>query len=230
MFAIAGGASLGYAAPMAGKWHDSWREGRIGFHQSDVHNDLVAYEARFLAGGPHRILVPLCGKTVDLIWLAERGHEVVGVELVPQAVDEFFAEQELAATESEVDGLRVVTSGKIQLVNGDFFAVSKAHFGSFDRIWDRAALVALPDEIRGRYVAHLRSLGAPSALVLQNVFEYDQSKMAGPPFSVNDSEVRRHYQGAEIELLSEKDVIAKAPQFQAKGHEYWLTRNYLMTL
>jgi thiopurine S-methyltransferase len=219
-----------YHGLMTGKWHDSWREGRIGFHQSDVNKDLVANEERFLANGPHRVLVPLCGKTVDLVWLAERGHEVVGVELVPQAVDEFFAEQGLTASESEVDGLRVATSGKITLINGDFFAVSPAHFGSFTRIWDRAALVALPEEIRGRYTAHVRSLAGPKAVLLQNVFEYDQSKMAGPPFSISDEEVRRHYAEADIELLSEDDVIETAPQFKAKGHDYWLMRSYLMSL
>lgn len=223
-------AAVGYHQRMTGRWHESWREGRIGFHQGEVNNDLVANAETFLADGPHRILVPLCGKTVDLVWLAERGHEVVGIELVPQAVDEFFAEQELEGKETEVDGLRVVTAGKITVINGDFFAVSSKHFGAFTRIWDRAALVALPDEIRPRYAAHLRSLAAPGAVLLQNVFEYDQSKMDGPPFSISDEEVRRHYQGANIELISEADVIEKAPQFKDKGHDYWLMRTYRITL
>ncbi len=215
---------------MAGRWHDSWREGRIGFHQSNVNTDLVANEERFLAGGSHRILVPLCGKTVDLAWLAERGHEVVGVELVPQAVEEFFAEQQLTATEREVNGLRVVSADNLQIVIGDFFAVTSEHFGLFDRIWDRAALVALPEEVRGTYAQHLRTLVVSGAVLLQNVFEYDQSKMDGPPFSIPDKEVRTHYNGAKVELVSEQDVIEKVAQFKAKGHEYWLTRNYFITL
>ncbi len=215
---------------MAGRWHDSWREGRIGFHSSDVNSDLTTYADRYLEGGPHRVLVPLCGKTVDIAWLAEQGHEVVGIELVPQAVDEFVAEQGLQGVETQEEGLRVIRSGSITIINGDFFAVNAETFGQFDRIWDRAALVALPKDVRARYVKHLRSLAAPGALLLQNVFEYDESKMDGPPFSVRDEEFCGHYQGSDVELLSEMDQIDKASYFREQGHEYWIVRNYLVTL
>ncbi|MCP4443820.1 MAG: thiopurine S-methyltransferase [Myxococcales bacterium] len=224
------GRAVRYALPMTTRWHDSWREGRTRFHQSDVHSDLVRHAERFLCGGPHRILVPLSGKTVDMLWLAELGHEVVGVELVPQALTEFFAEQNLEARESTEGGLRVLSSGAIKLVNADIFEVNSKHFRLFDRIWDRAALVALPPQVRGRYVRHLRSLAKPGALLLQNLFEYDQSKMEGPPFSVTDEEFQSQYEGAEVECLDETDAIEKVPQFRERGHEHWLVRNYLVTL
>ncbi len=215
---------------MTSRWHESWREGRTAFHQDDVNGDLLAYEEAFLAGGPHRVLVPLCGKTVDLIWLAERGHDAVGVEFVPQAADAFFAEQGLKPETSQDGAIRVLRAGGITILNGDFFAVTQALAGRIDRIWDRAALVALPTDVRIRYAKHIRSLAEPGARLLLNTFEYDESKMDGPPFSIRDSEVREHYSSADIELLSEADVIDKAPRFRERGHDYWTMRNYLITL
>ncbi len=191
---------------------------------------MVANAEAFLGTESHRVLVPLCGKTVDLMWLADRGHQVVGVEFVPQAADEFFAEQGLTPEESQHGEIRVLSSGPITVLGGDIFAVEQALVGHIDRIWDRAALVALTPETRVRYTKHLRSLAAPGAVLLQNVFEYDESKMEGPPFCIPDAEIRKHYEGAQIELLSEADVIEKAVQFRDRGHEYWIMRNYLITL
>ena len=76
---------------MARDWHDSWAEGRTGFHRPDVHPQLLAHAARWLGAGSARVLVPLSGKTDDIGWLLDQGHEVVGVELVPQAVNELHA-------------------------------------------------------------------------------------------------------------------------------------------
>lgn len=215
---------------MSSRWHDSWREGRIGFHKSEVHADLIEYEERFLGSEPKRVLVPLCGKTVDLAWLAQKGHEVIGVELVEQAVDEFFEELGAKPIVQEQNGARVLRHENLTLWNGDVFDATKDFIGTFDAVWDRAALVALPPDVRGPYVHHLRSLAKPGARLLQNLFEYDQSKMDGPPFSVPDDEFRSHYEGADIELLSELDGIESAPQFKERGHAYWFVRNYLVTL
>jgi len=212
------------------EWHRRWSEGALGFHRRDVHPDLVAHEERFLGSAGRRVLVPLCGKTVDMKWLADRGHQVVGVELVPQAVEDFFEEQGLASEVLEIAGLPVHRAGAISIITGDVFDVSSDDFGLFDRIWDRAALVALPSDIRRSYTAKLRQLAAPGALLLQNTFEYDQNKMTGPPFSVPDREVRAYFGDDRVELLKEQDNIASIPQFVERGHEYWWVRTYLVHL
>jgi thiopurine S-methyltransferase len=215
---------------MSTHWHERWQAGRIGFHSSNIHEDLVRYQDRFLGDGPHRVLVPLCGKSVDMAWLAEQGHEVVGVELVAQAVEEFFEEQGLAAEVEEQEDYTLYHAGKITIACGDMLKLGVEELGSITRIWDRAALVALPAEIRVAYAAHLRSIAAPGCKLLQNVFEYDQSKMSGPPFSLSDAEVRQHFEGCQMELLHERDAIDAVPQFRSLGNEYWTVRSYLIDL
>ena len=213
---------------MSTMWHERWQAGRIGFHSSAIHKDLVQYQSAFLSGGPHRVLVPLCGKTVDMRWLAEQGHEVVGVELVPQAIEEFFKEQELSAEVEDHEGYSLYRSGKITIACGDMLALGPEVLGSITRIWDRAALVALPYDVRVAYAAHLRDLSAEGARLLANVFEYDQSKMSGPPFSITDKEVREHFRGCEIELQDERDGLDEFPRFRELGNEYWTVRSYLV--
>jgi thiopurine S-methyltransferase len=132
--------------------------------------------------------------------------------------------------EEEIDGLRVLRAGRITIINANIFDVTLAQLGRIDRIWDRAALVALPDDTRPRYVRALRSFASPGALLLENVLEYDTSKKEGPPFSVSDAEIRALYQGCEIELLEENDDIDQVPQFKHEGHEYFWGRTYLITL
>lgn len=178
-------------------WKQRWAEGRTAFHQGVANEFLVAHQAR-LTG---RVLVPMCGKAEDLAYLASLGHEVVGVELVEDAVAAFFAEHELTPTVDEPweDGThRVYRHGAITLIAGDWFTVPHELVGTVNSIYDRAALVAMPPELRVAYVAHLRKLapaGTPGLLVS---LAYDQTTFDGPPFSVEDREVRAHYATAEL--------------------------------
>lgn len=213
---------------MTNSWHEAWQAGRTRFHRGDVHGDLVRYQELLLAGGPHRILVPLCGKSVDMAWLAKQGHEVVGVELVPKAVEEFFSEQQLESAIEVREGYTLYRSGKITIACGDMLKLGTDALGPITRIWDRAALVALPLDVRGPYTAHLRALIASDAKLLLNVFEYDQSKMSGPPFSLSDKEVREHFAGCQIQLLDERDGLDAFPRFRELGNTYWTVRNYLV--
>src|SRR5262245_40223150 len=123
-------------------WFQRWREGRIGFHEGAPNRFLVKYGDRLT--GARRILVPLCGKTEDLAYLASRGHDVVGIELVEDAVRQFFAEHHLTPSITQRGPFTNYTAGAITIVVGDFFATSPDLVGSIDAIYDRAALVALP--------------------------------------------------------------------------------------
>jgi thiopurine S-methyltransferase len=180
-------------------WRSRWAEGRTAFHEGKPNAYLERHQGK-LAGYP-RVLVPMCGKTEDLAFLAASGHDVVGVELVEDAVKQFFKEHALRPEVEDNAGFTVYAVPPITIYAGDVFAISHELLGPIDAIWDRAALVALPDEMRRRYVDRLRGLGAKR--VLQLTFEYDQSKMEGPPFSVEEAELRALYDNCDVEFLSE---------------------------
>jgi thiopurine S-methyltransferase len=183
-------------------WAELWRTGRTGFHRPDPHPDLVAHHDQVI-GDAARVLVPLCGRTPDLAWLAERHREVVGVEFVAEAVEQYAREHDLAPA-APVGSLTAYRGGPLTLLLGDFFAVP-ADAGPFDAIWDRAALVALDAATRPRYVAACRALLRPGAPVLLSTFRFDQPADVGPPFSIDDDELRRLYRGAEVVPLATDD-------------------------
>lgn len=163
------------------------------------------------------MLVPLCGKTEDLRWLSARGHEVVGVELSLIAAKAFAAEQGIVFTESHEPPFTVFRGKSITLYAGDFFDFSPAVDGLFDLFYDRAALIALPPEMRPAYAQHLRSLITGGARGLLIGLEYDSSAMHGPPFSVPETEVRRLFSGFSCENLLESDCLEDEPRFKARG-------------
>ena len=180
-------------------WKSRWAEGKIGFHEGKPNSYLARHHDK-LAIYP-RVLVPMCGKAEDLAFLAAHGHEVVGVELVEDAVKAFFAEHGLVPTVVEHAAFAEYRAPQITIFVGDVFRARRDVVGQIDAIWDRAALVALPDDMRRRYVDHLRALGPKRVLCV--AFEYDQSKMSGPPFSVEEGELRALYDNCTVELLSE---------------------------
>ena len=179
-------------------WHQKWEANEIGFHEGEANRLLVKYfNALSLAEG-RRVFVPLCGKTLDIAWLLSNGFRVAGAELVESAIEQLFSELGIEPEISEVGGVKRYSAKNIDIFVGDIFAVSSEILGSVDAIYDRAALVALPEEIRRRYTGHLMEItdGTPQLLL---TFEYDQSVMDGPPFSISNEEVIQHY-GDRYEL------------------------------
>lgn len=186
-------------------WIARWAEGRIGFHEGKP-NALLERNVERLAGAK-RVLVPLCGKSVDLAFLAARGHEVIGVELVEDAAQQFFAEHGATPAVTPRGPFVEYAAGAIRILAGDWFAADVARLGPVDAVYDRAALIAMPPELRPRYAAHERTL-AGTAPVLLVTLEYPQALMDGPPFAVLEDEVRALYGGARVELV--EDVAGRA--------------------
>ncbi len=139
-------------------WLQCWRERRTAFHQSVVNPQLCRFWPTLELAYGSRVFVPLCGKSLDMIWLAQQGHEVIGVELSTVAVRAFFQENGLKAVKRRVGKFVLWRSGKLSILCGDYFALTPADVGLFDTVYDRAALTALPETIRGLYVAHLQRL------------------------------------------------------------------------
>jgi thiopurine S-methyltransferase len=177
-------------------WQSRWSEGKIGFHEGAPNAFLARHASRI--ADRRRVLVPLCGKTEDLAFLAAHKHEVIGIELVEDAVRAFFTEHAAPPTITRHGKLAIYTSGAITIFAGDFFAVTEADVGAIDAIYDRAALIALPPEVRTQYVAHLRTLVPARTQTLLVTLEYPQDQMSGPPFSVPEAEVRSLYASAEL--------------------------------
>lgn len=201
-------------------WHNRWENDLTGFHLDEVNPYLKHNWASLNLKAGSRVFIPLCGKSLDLIWLADQGYQVVGIELSPLAVQAFFAENNLKAEYSQIGGLGYWQSENISLFCGDFFALTPEILGQVDAVYDRASLIALPPAMRQDYAAKLTEL-AQSAPKLLITLEYDQSKMDGPPFSVSEDEVRSLYQANyQVKQLSAQDVLGENERFRAKGLDY----------
>ncbi len=200
-------------------WLRRWQEGQIGFHQNDYNPYLLRHWSRLGARPGEGVLVPLAGKSRDMLWLRDQGLRVLGVELSPLAVRQFFEENQIPCHCEERDAFLCRSGAGIDLWCGDFFQLQPEHTEGIRLAYDRAALVALPPPLRRRYAAHLgRLLAAPDAACLLVTMEYDQTEMDGPPFSVPESEVRALYApDFEVTPLERFDVLADNPHFQDRG-------------
>jgi thiopurine S-methyltransferase len=173
-------------------WHNRWQVNQTGWHESAVNPLLITHFPSLNLPPGSRVFVPLCGKSLDLGWLLSRGYAVAGAELSELAVTQLFAELRMEPTTSEVGKLRRFRGEKIDIFVGDLFDLSGEILGPVDAVYDRAALVALPETMRPQYTAHLKSItGMAPQLVIG--YEYDQTIVAGPPFSVTADELHRHY-------------------------------------
>ena len=164
-------------------WHNRWRLGQIGFHQSAVDRHLGKYWPQMEIPGDGRVFVPLCGKSLDLLWL-EQHHSVAGVEISAVALESFCLEHGIAARRRILRDFDVYEADQLHLYRGDFFALSPELLGRVSAVFDRAALISWAPEQRAAYVAHMTALTRPGTQTLLITVEYPQAQMGGPPFSV----------------------------------------------
>ncbi len=187
-------------------WHDRWASNEIGFHKSEANPFLVTYLGELSLAKGSRIFLPLCGKTLDIGWLLSRGFQVAGAELSGIAIQQLFAQLGVTPTITKVGALDHYHAPQLDIFVGDIFSVTPEMLGQVDAVYDRAALVALPPQMRALYTAHLASLTAQVPQLLIS-FEYDQQAMEGPPFSVTTEEIKRHCgERYDITVLASLDV------------------------
>lgn len=199
-------------------WQERWHRGEIGWHQDAINLHLAEHWPRLQIAPEAQVFVPLCGKSLDMLWLAARGHRVLGVELSPLAVGSFFNENGLDPRVTDEPPFRRFAVDEIEILCGDFFALTPAQLTGVTAVFDRASLIALPPQMRPRYVAHLRGLLDAGTRVLLITLDYDQQEMKGPPFSVPEAEVRALFGGAfAVRRLAEADVWAENPRFRQRG-------------
>ncbi len=179
----------------------------------------------------HPVFVPLCGKSLDLLWLRDRGHSVSGVELSTVALESFCMENGILAARRTIGDFDVYESANLTLYQGNFFSLSAALLGPVTAVYDRAALISWEPPLRAAYVEHLADLTSPGTETLLVAMEYPQSQMMGPPFSVTADDVARLYSRLHsIQELSREDILVREPRLRSRGltqlHEvcYRLTR------
>jgi thiopurine S-methyltransferase len=201
-----------------GFWHARWREGRTGFHQDRPTPLLVEHwPALGLAPGT-KVFVPLAGKSNDLAWLAAQGHRVLGVELSQIAVDQFFAEHGLEPEVRDSHLGRHHVAGAIELIRGDVFGIDADALAGCAAVYDRAALIALPPDLRERYVRDLYARLPAGCRGLLITLEYPAHEKDGPPFTVPEAEVRDLYgHDWDVEVLERLDILARQPGFAQEG-------------
>lgn len=199
-------------------WLERWQKGEIGFHQPQVNGYLTQYWPQLGLLGTERVFVPLCGKSLDMLWLRQQGHSVVGCELSDQAVLAFWEENELECTcHPSATHIRFQGEG-IALLVGDYFQLSTADLAGVTAVFDRAALIALPPEMRSAYVEQMARLLPEGAEMLLVTMTYPQQEMAGPPFSVSAAEVEALYAPHfEVELLESVSTLDDNPRFRQRG-------------
>lgn len=208
-------------------WLERWEKGRIGFHLPTPNPRLIEHHQQVL-GGCIRVLVPLCGKSADLEWLVMQGHEVVGVEVSELAAKAFFAERNLEPERLEREGFVEYRRGALSIFVGDFFDATPELTGHCDGVYDRAALIALPADLRERYAARLPTLLAPKARALLVTVHYDAE--GGPPFDVSPVEVKRLYAPFAVTPLSSHDARAETPGPIERGASFVEENSYLLEL
>ncbi len=206
-------------------WQQRWGKNDIAFHNSEANPLLVEHFQELSLIKGCRVFLPLCGKTLDIAWLLSNGYRVAGAELSKIAVNQLFTELGMDPKISEMDNLYHYSAKNIDIFVGDIFNLSGNMLGSVDAIYDRAALVALPEQMRDRYTAHLTKITdkAPQLLIC---YEYDQNLMDGPPFSISNEEVRQHYQdNYDLTLIVSTNVSGGLKGKCAAKENVWLLRN-----
>jgi thiopurine S-methyltransferase len=219
-------------------WHERWASGQLGFHQTEVNEKLVQYWSRLGLADDASVFVPLCGKSLDMVWLRSQGHPVIGVELSPIAIKEFFREAALSHLEEESDDdrderartFRHFSGSGYDLYCGDFFDLDAELLREVRGVYDRGALIALPDEMRARYAAKMIEILPAGTRILLMVVEYDTSRMSGPPHSVSPADAEALF-GAdfEVEVLETRGALDPGPRFRERGLDAWTEHVMLLT-
>ncbi len=212
-------------------WLERWERGETGFHQNEINPYLIRDWQNLYPTHGSKVFVPLCGKTKDMIWLRQQGHLVIGVELSAIAAQDFFAELGNIPHKSESAKFHQYEADGVLVLCGDFFDIGKDDIAGVGLVYDRASLVALPPDMRERYVRHLVGILQPATKILLITFDYAQHEMSGPPFAVSASEVDALYRNnADVHLLSQHDALPQNPRFQERGLSRMQENIFLLTI
>ncbi len=202
-------------------WHKRWENNKIGWHAEQINSQLIEYFSKLNLVTGDKIFVPLCGKSLDMLYLLQKGLKVVGVEMSEIAAEQFFSENKLEYSVSKIDGLKLYEGKGIQIFCGDFFTLNPRHLVNVKAVYDRASLIALDKALRPKYVNHLNDIISKDVRILLLTLNYPQHQRVGPPFAVSKSEVDSLYGGSfqcqEFEYIND---IENEPMFLLEGVDF----------
>jgi thiopurine S-methyltransferase len=199
-------------------WLNRWRTAQIGFHQAAVDRHLKVYWPLLKLPANSPVFVPLCGKSLDLMWLRSLGHAVTGVELSTVALQAFCMEQGIPARRRVLADFDVYEAEDFRLYCGDFFKLTPALLGSVAGVYDRAALISWTPAARKSYVQQLASLTSPGTQVLLIAVEFPPEQMKGPPFPLDRDAIEKLYAGNyAVEELGRHEILELEPRLKARG-------------
>lgn len=212
-------------------WLERWKRKEIGFHRNEINPYLLQHWQELHLAPDSVVFVPLCGKSLDMLWLRKQGHHVLGVELSSLAAQAFFQENGYTPRHAACGKFERYEADGICILCGDFFDLSRDDLANVDAAYDRASLIALPPEMRERYTRHLVNILPPATKTLLITLDYPQTEMPGPPFAVSSGEIEALYRKhAEIRLLAQLDVLAQNQRFKDRGLSQLQERIILLTL
>lgn len=184
-------------------WYECWRKNKIGFHQRSINANLRTYFEAIRNGQAGQVLVPLCGKSKDMLWIDQQGHSVLGVELCPLAVTSFFRENGLTPTIQDDVAFVKHQHRSIEILLGDFFDLTPQHTQKVTAVYDRTALIAM----RPDYATKMSEIVPPDAKILLIGVTYPPERTGGPPFSVPEAEIRAGFSSNfEVEVLERHEL------------------------
>ncbi|MCX7193130.1 MAG: thiopurine S-methyltransferase [Proteobacteria bacterium] len=212
-------------------WLERWEREETGFHQGEINPYLRQYWEELHQPEGGEVFVPLCGKSLDMLWIRSQGYSVFGVELSSIAVQAFFEESGYIPQQTAVEKFACCEADRIRILCGDFFDLEPEDLTKVHTVYDRASMVALPPEMRKRYVQHLVNILPAATQIFLITFDYPQAEMQGPPFAVSVGEVEALYsEYADIRLLAHGDALADNPRFAARGVSRLHENIFLLTL
>ncbi|NKF49417.1 thiopurine S-methyltransferase [Shewanella sp. WXL01] len=211
-------------------WHQKWDNQQIGFHLPEVNPYLIKLWSQLKLPANSAVFVPLCGKTLDMCYLAEQGHDVIGCELNQTAVEHFFSDNDLTASVESVGELQHYSCEQISLYQGDIYSLPASVTQSIGGFYDRAALIAWPDEMRADYAKKLAELIPAGVSGLLVTLDYPQAALQGPPFAVSPDWIEQHLtEYFDVELLSCDDVLEDNARFKNKNVPWLNEATYKLT-
>jgi len=189
-------------------WHKCWQRNSLGFHQETVHPFLEQLLLPRLTSTTEHVFLPLCGKSLDMVWFAQR-MKVSGAELSEIACHDFFQEKDLTFELQQRSCFNVYSYENIQLWQGDFFKLLPADLDKIDWIYDRAAIIALPESMQQQYVQHLSKFVSEHTTLFLISLEFPQEELEGPPFSISSLKVAQLFSDFEVNCIAEHELVDK---------------------
>lgn len=212
-------------------WHNKWQKNDIAFDQATPNEHLIEFFPKIKLKKGSSVFVPLCGKTIDMLWLIKQGYHVKGVELSEVACQQFFEQHQLSYAVSQQYEFKLFKSEQVTLFAGDFFKMTQEMLGDLHAIYDRAALIALSEALRFEYVQQLVNLVKQPVPILLISSSYNQSEMDGPPFSIPESEVNRLFsKKCAIQKILDRDASALPPHLVERGLRSASEQVYIINL